>query len=262
MMRPPIDERFSEARGAWPLEAGPGMLEQEEDGARTAVDAASGAAEAEDGLAELRRVPLPASFVAAVMSRVDGERPRVGILRWLVRPRRLEFRLSPLGGVAIGMAMTAILTVVVTATAIRSIAHMTGMPATAAVGAGRQESVGPAGQPAVADREAASSALLSPVQVPSSSVSGAGNADAVMVRFVLVAKGAQRVTLAGDFNGWSTDATPLVDQRRDGRFVATVPLPRGDHRYMFVVDGQWQTDPTADLRRPDGFGGENAVLRL
>jgi hypothetical protein len=31
---------------------------------------------------------------------------------------------------------------------------------------------------------------------------------------------------------------------------------------MFVVDGEWVTDPAAAERRPDGFGRENAVLRL
>jgi 1,4-alpha-glucan branching enzyme len=70
------------------------------------------------------------------------------------------------------------------------------------------------------------------------------------------------VALAGDFNGWSTDETLLEDSNRDGRFVTTVALPHGDHHYMFVVDGKWVTDPTAEARRPDGFGRVNALLRI
>ena len=47
-----------------------------------------------------------------------------------------------------------------------------------------------------------------------------------------------------------------------GSFAANVRLPPGAHEYMFVVDGQWVTDPAATERRPDGFGRDNAVLRL
>ena len=44
--------------------------------------------------------------------------------------------------------------------------------------------------------------------------------------------------------------------------VNWVPLPRGAHEYMFLVDGTWVTDPAAPETRPDGFGRTNAILRL
>jgi Glycogen recognition site of AMP-activated protein kinase len=83
----------------------------------------------------------------------------------------------------------------------------------------------------------------------------------VLVRFVLPAKGAKHVKLAGDFNGWRTDDIELIDEKGDGVFTATVPLPAGRHSYLFNVDGQWVQDP-ASTSVPDGFGQQNSVLDL
>lgn len=61
-----------------------------------------------------------------------------------------------------------------------------------------------------------------------------------LVRFVLHAPRAARVTIAGDFNGWSRTATPLVDSARSGLWEAVVALERESGRYAFVVDDtQW-----------------------
>jgi len=84
----------------------------------------------------------------------------------------------------------------------------------------------------------------------------------VMVRFTLDARGARHVTVAGDFNDWNTDAVAMEDSEQNGHFVATVPLSPGLHEYMFLVDGVWVTDPSVSERRPDGFGRQNALLRL
>jgi hypothetical protein len=86
--------------------------------------------------------------------------------------------------------------------------------------------------------------------------------DQVLVRFVLVAKGAKKVSVVGDFNAWDPAAITLVDSDGQGTFVATVPLRRGAHEYMFLVDGRWMTDPSASETRPDGFGRANGILRL
>ena len=81
----------------------------------------------------------------------------------------------------------------------------------------------------------------------------------VLVRFVLPAHGARHVKLAGDFNGWRTDDIELSDEKGDGVFTATVPLPAGHHSYLFNVDGNWVQDPAA-TSIPDGFGQQNSVL--
>jgi 1,4-alpha-glucan branching enzyme len=82
-----------------------------------------------------------------------------------------------------------------------------------------------------------------------------------LVRFTLNAPSARGVALAGDFNGWRPDVTPL---RRggDGLWIVEVPLTRGNWSYSFVVDGKWVEDPLAESWRADGFGGKNAVVRV
>ncbi len=68
----------------------------------------------------------------------------------------------------------------------------------------------------------------------------------------------QQVFLAGTFNDWSTDATPM--RSMPGRFQIVLPLPAGEYQYKFVADGEWITDTTAEGFRPDGFGGQNSVI--
>ncbi|MFH1689244.1 MAG: alpha-amylase family glycosyl hydrolase, partial [Candidatus Eisenbacteria bacterium] len=67
-----------------------------------------------------------------------------------------------------------------------------------------------------------------------------------------------RVFLAGTFNGWSTDATPMSLDA--GRYEITLPLPVGEYYYKFVADGEWITDEKAKRFLPDGYGGRNSVV--
>lgn len=84
----------------------------------------------------------------------------------------------------------------------------------------------------------------------------------VTVRFVLVAPDAHAVSLAGTFNQWDANATPLVRSGPAGVWTATLSLPAGQHQYAFVVDGQqWVPDPAAPAV-DDGFGRRNSVLTL
>jgi len=78
------------------------------------------------------------------------------------------------------------------------------------------------------------------------------------VTFKLVAPEAAEVTLAGSFNGWADDRTPL---KRDAKGIwkTQVTLEPGTHEYRFRVDGHWRDDPECDLRRPNGFGTENCL---
>jgi hypothetical protein len=83
----------------------------------------------------------------------------------------------------------------------------------------------------------------------------------VLVRFALAAPDARAVALAGDFNGWRPETTPLV-RGAGGVWLAEVPLARGSFSYSFIVDGKWVEDPLADSWRAAGFGGRNAVVRV
>ena len=52
------------------------------------------------------------------------------------------------------------------------------------------------------------------------------------------------MTLIGDFNGWDPAATPMR-QTPDGRWMASLELHHGYHRYLFLVDGTPTLDPKA-----------------
>ena len=87
--------------------------------------------------------------------------------------------------------------------------------------------------------------------------------EVVWTRFMYANDEASSVSVAGDFGEW--EPIPLSKKTVDGQTVWTgiVPIPKGEHQYMFVIDGsQWVTDPLAPVQRSDGFGNKNAVLQL
>jgi hypothetical protein len=184
------------------------------------------------GLARLRDVDPPPSLVAGVMQRLAEPRPP-SLWRWLRRPWVIQLRLSPLSasGLALGVALVAVL------------ASRLPRPPQAPI----------------------PSASASASELVSASVSESASPPAstpVRVRFHLQAKGARRVSLVGSFNQWGADRI-VLDPVSDGTtFAGTVELPPGTYEYMFVVDGRWVTDPAAEERRDDGFGRQNALLRL
>ena len=80
------------------------------------------------------------------------------------------------------------------------------------------------------------------------------------VRFALVAPGASRVSLVGDFNQWNATATPMR-QVGDGRlWLVEVPLAPGRHVYAFVVDGDVTPDPAAPRAGEEDFGTPSSVV--
>lgn len=79
--------------------------------------------------------------------------------------------------------------------------------------------------------------------------------------FSLVAPEAKAVFVAGEFNHWSTTATPL-QRGDDGKWTVDVPLPPGKHSYKFIVDGDWKVDDANPEQTPDGFGGMNSVVTV
>ncbi len=85
----------------------------------------------------------------------------------------------------------------------------------------------------------------------------------VWTRFVYIDKEATSVSVAGDFSDWNP--IELTKKNLNGQQVWTglIPMDRGEHRYMFIKDGeQWVTDPLAPVQQDDGFGNKNAVIYL
>ena len=81
------------------------------------------------------------------------------------------------------------------------------------------------------------------------------------VALQLVQPAARQVFVAGSFNGWKPDTTPLAPLG-DGRWKGQLNLGPGRHEYLFVVDGKWLPDPNAKESVQNPFGGRNSVLTV
>lgn len=65
------------------------------------------------------------------------------------------------------------------------------------------------------------------------------------VTFCCRAPTAQAVFVAGTFNEWHPDATPMV-RGADGEWTTELDIPPGRHEFKFIVDGQWCCEPGVD----------------
>jgi hypothetical protein len=101
-------------------------------------------------------------------------------------------------------------------------------------------------------------------EAPAATVAAAASVtDTVhIVRFVFADPAARTVSIAGDFNAWSTAVTPLEPAEVEGVWTVSIALTPGRHEYAFVVDGErWVADPFARSQR-DEFGQESSVVRV
>lgn len=72
---------------------------------------------------------------------------------------------------------------------------------------------------------------------------------------------ARTVFIAGTFNDWNPQAEPL-HALGNGRWLKETTLPPGLYEYRFVVDGEWQADPSAHASVVNPYGGANSLLQV
>ena len=72
---------------------------------------------------------------------------------------------------------------------------------------------------------------------------------------------AREVKVAGNFNGWRPEATPLKNTGA-GEWIVRLRLRSGQYEYRFVVDGRWSEDPRASQRVANPYGSFNSVLMV
>ena len=78
------------------------------------------------------------------------------------------------------------------------------------------------------------------------------------VPFEFLTPEAHEVYLAGDFNNWDTSANPMKKDKK-GIWKATLTLKPGSYEYRFLVDGNWENDPSCCNCVPNEFGSQNCV---
>lgn len=82
--------------------------------------------------------------------------------------------------------------------------------------------------------------------------------DLKTVEFRLKAPKAKSVELVGDFNAWKPG---LLKMRRgdSGTWAIVLPVRPGQHKYLFLVDGEPKVDPSA--KTADGPEGRRVSIR-
>jgi chromosome partitioning protein len=73
------------------------------------------------------------------------------------------------------------------------------------------------------------------------------------------------VRIAGDFNGWVPDrgVRSLIASEGDTRvWTKVLTLEPGTYQYRYVVDGEWQEDPTNPQSAPGPTGQPNSILNV
>ena len=193
-----------------------------------------------DRVAATLRTPerIDPSFDARVMAEVHAlpaPRRRPSLWKWLMQPRPVS--VSPIGGLAFGGAMAALLL----------IAGMRGEP-TAPV------AVAPAVVQTTGSR-------VQPVSRTTSTLELATVVLGRTVQFTVVPdSAATSVAVVGDFNDWKPDST-MLRRTSTGAWTVTVRLEPGRYTYNYLVDGRrWIVDPAMPEGPTDEFFGRPSSI--
>lgn len=185
-----------------------------------------------DAIRDYEDVSPPPDLMPNILSRIQPKQPSVWqrMLRVLRQPITLSFRPAT-GLCALALAAVAVVSV-----------NMV---------------LRDAGAPVVPG----TSILYSAKATPASLREYAG----VPVRFVL-ADGQRRmrsVAVIGTFNQWQEGSFAMRYDDGMKAWVLEAVLPRGEHEYVFLVDGHMTIpDPGVSLFREDSFGSRNSVLYI
>lgn len=82
-----------------------------------------------------------------------------------------------------------------------------------------------------------------------------------LVRITYVNSWAGSVCIAGTFNDWRPDATPMFCVG-EGWWIKELALPTGRYEYRLVVDGKWICDPAAREETPNPHGDFTSILTV
>jgi 1,4-alpha-glucan branching enzyme len=88
-----------------------------------------------------------------------------------------------------------------------------------------------------------------------------------ITKFSCQAERANSVRLAGTFNDWNAQSTPM-SKSGPGEWSVDLELAPGVYEYRFVVDGQWFNEPECANHEscphcvPNPFGSKNQKLQV
>ncbi|RMH54528.1 MAG: hypothetical protein D6679_13460, partial [Candidatus Hydrogenedentota bacterium] len=119
------------------------------------------------------------------------------------------------------------------------------------------------GENSVIAIEASTSAASASAAGAAGAAAGGGRTSGGYVFRFRAPAGARSVSVAGSFNNWDMNATPMSDADGDGVWEAEVNLAPGEYQYKYVVNGtDWVVDPDNPAKADDGYGGQNSVAKV
>ena len=80
------------------------------------------------------------------------------------------------------------------------------------------------------------------------------------ILFQFSSKTASTVEIAGDFNHWVPEQ--LVRRDQNGLWQKVLPVELKTFRYKFIVDGEWQVDPSQPMQKENAYGGVDSFMEL
>jgi hypothetical protein len=80
-------------------------------------------------------------------------------------------------------------------------------------------------------------------------------------RFVIYRPDVTQAEIIGTFTDWQR--VPMNALGSSGYWEISLDIPRGEHRFTYILEGEKRyADPTILTRESDDFGGENSILSL
>jgi len=80
------------------------------------------------------------------------------------------------------------------------------------------------------------------------------------ILFQFQSKTASSVEVAGDFNRWVPES--LVRRNDDGLWQKVIRVGEKAFRYKFIVDGEWQVDPSQPTQKENAYGGLDSYVEF
>ena len=81
------------------------------------------------------------------------------------------------------------------------------------------------------------------------------------VNFKIWAPAANSVSLLGTFNQWNAKTHPMK-KGTDGIWHKSIMAVPGRYEYRYLVDGNWENDPTNNNSCPNEYGTYNNVIEV
>ena len=82
------------------------------------------------------------------------------------------------------------------------------------------------------------------------------------VTFTHAGKPGHSVEIAGTFNDWTPDKTPMIFNGKTGAYSCTLELAPGIYEYKFIIDGEWVVDDSNPNFASNDFGTLNSIAQI